>query len=54
MPHSTECSGRSIRAWVSATCATLERIAADGAMALEEDVAMPSNNRTLVWRKAAD
>lgn len=30
----------------------LERIAADGAMTLEEDVAMPSNNRTLVWRKA--
>ena len=29
----------------------LERIAADGAMALEEDVAMPSNNRILVWRK---
>ena len=30
----------------------LERIAAAGAMALEEDVAMPSNNRILVWRKA--
>ena len=30
----------------------LERIAADGALALEEDIAMPSNNRTLVWRKA--
>lgn len=30
----------------------LERIAADGAMTLEEDVAMPSNNRILVWRKA--
>lgn len=32
----------------------LERIAADGAMTLEEDVAMPSNNRILVWRKAPD
>ena len=32
----------------------LERIAAGGAMTLEEDVAMPSNNRTLVWRKAPD
>ena len=31
---------------------TLERIAADGSMTLEEDVAMPSSNRTLVWRKA--
>ena len=31
----------------------LERIAADGAMGLEEDVAMPSNNRILVWRKAS-
>ena len=30
----------------------LERIAADGSMTLEEDVAMPSSNRTLVWRKA--
>ena len=30
----------------------LESIAADGAMTLEEDVAMPSNNRILVWRKA--
>ena len=30
----------------------LERVAAEGAMALEEDVAMPSNNRILVWRKA--
>ena len=30
----------------------LERIAAGGAMALEDDVAMPSNNRILVWRKA--
>ena len=30
----------------------LERIAAAGAMMLEEDIAMPSNNRTLVWRKA--
>jgi len=30
----------------------LERIAADGAMALEDDVAMPANNRVLVWRKA--
>ena len=29
----------------------LDRIAAEGAMALEEDVAMPSNNRILVWRK---
>ena len=29
----------------------LERIAAGGAMVLEEDVAMPSNNRILVWRK---
>ena len=28
----------------------LERLAADGAMTLEEDVAMPSNNRILVWR----
>ena len=32
----------------------LERIAASGAMVLEEDVAMPSNNRILVWRKAPD
>ena len=30
----------------------LERIAAEGEMAIEEDVAMPSNNRVLVWRKA--
>ena len=30
----------------------LERVAADGSMTLEEDVAMPSGNRTLVWRKA--
>ena len=30
----------------------LERIAAGGGMALEDDVAMPSNNRILVWRKA--
>ena len=30
----------------------LERIAAAGSMVLEEDIAMPSNNRTLVWRKA--
>ena len=30
----------------------LEGVAAEGAMALEEDVAMPSNNRILVWRKA--
>ena len=30
----------------------LERIAADGSMILEDDVAMPSNNRLLVWRKA--
>ena len=30
----------------------LERIAARGAIVLEEDVAMPANNRTLVWRKA--
>ena len=30
----------------------LERIAAAGDMALEDDVAMPSNNRILVWRKA--
>ena len=29
----------------------LERIAAGGAMVLEEDVAMPSNNRILVWRE---
>ena len=29
----------------------LERVAAGGAMVLEEDVAMPSNNRILVWRK---
>ena len=29
----------------------LERLAADGDMRLEEDVAMPSNNRILVWRK---
>ena len=32
----------------------LERIAAGGAMTLEEDVAMPWNNRILVWRKAPD
>ena len=31
----------------------LERIAAAGSMTLEDDVAMPSNNRLLVWRKAA-
>ena len=30
----------------------LERIAAAGGMVLEEDIAMPSNNRMLVWRKA--
>ena len=30
----------------------LERLAADEAMRLDEDVAMPSNNRILVWRKA--
>ena len=30
----------------------LEPIAAAGGMALEADVAMPSNNRILVWRKA--
>ena len=30
----------------------LERLAAGGAMALEDDVAMPANNRILVWRKA--
>ena len=29
----------------------LERLAADGDMRLEEDVAMPSNNAILVWRK---
>ena len=29
----------------------LERIASAGGVVLEEDVAMPSNNRTLVWRK---
>ena len=29
----------------------LDRLAADGGMRLEEDVAMPSNNRILVWRK---
>lgn len=29
----------------------LDGVAAEGAMALEEDVAMPSNNRILVWRK---
>ena len=32
----------------------LERIAAEGAMAFEEDVAMPSNNRILVWRKVPE
>ena len=32
----------------------LERVAAAGAMILEEDIAMPSNNRTLVWRKVLD
>ena len=32
----------------------LARIAAAGAMALEEDIPMPSNNRTLIWRKAAE
>ncbi len=31
----------------------LERLAAGAAMRLEEDVAMPSNNRILVWRKAS-
>ena len=31
----------------------LKRIAAGGAMVLEEDVAMPSNNRILVWRKVS-
>ena len=30
----------------------LEGVAAEGAMTLEGDVAMPSNNRILVWRKA--
>ena len=30
----------------------LERVADAGDMALEDDVAMPSNNRILVWRKA--
>ena len=30
----------------------LERLAAGGAMALEDDVAMPANNHILVWRKA--
>ena len=29
----------------------LEHVAAEGGMVLEEDVAMPANNRTLVWRK---
>ena len=32
----------------------LEHVAAEGAMALEDDVAMPSNNRILVWRKTPD
>ena len=32
----------------------LARIAARGAMTLEEDIPMPSNNRTLIWRKAAE
>ena len=32
----------------------LERLAAGGAMALEDDIAMPANNRILVWRKAPD
>ena len=31
----------------------LERVAADMGMGLEEDVPMPSNNRTLVWRKTS-
>ena len=30
----------------------LERLAADGAMTLEDDVPMPANNHVLVWRKA--
>ena len=30
----------------------LVRVAAGGSLMLEEDIAMPSNNRTLVWRKA--
>ena len=30
----------------------LERLAAGGTMALEDDIAMPANNRILVWRKA--
>ena len=32
----------------------LERLASDGAMTLAEDVAMPSNNRIVVWRKEPD
>ena len=31
----------------------LERIAAAGSMSLEEDIAMPSNNRTLIWRRSS-
>ena len=30
----------------------LERLAAGGAMALDDDVAMPANNHILIWRKA--
>ena len=31
----------------------LERFAAEAGLALEEDIAMPVNNRTLVWRRLA-
>ena len=30
----------------------LERLAADGAMTIDDDVAMPANNHVLIWRKA--
>ena len=30
----------------------LERLAAGGAMTLEDGIAMPANNHILVWRKA--
>ena len=32
----------------------LARIATDGGMALEEEIPMPSNNHTLIWRKSTE
>lgn len=43
--HDTEMGLRELR--------DLQRIAAAGSLTLEDDLAMPSNNRTLVWRKSS-